>query len=287
MKPVWIAKETSFNLLKSVCPPRDQNTHKGNYGKVLLVCGSEGFTGAAALAAKAALRCGSGLIFTGVPRAVYPIVAAKLDEPMVFPLPCDSSGRLTMEALPALLTRMESCDACLIGPGLGRSEELDRLVCELISHSRIPVVLDADGINAAAVHIDVLRGASCPIILTPHEGEFRRLTQAEEADRISGARALARQLGAVVLRKGHESIVTDGKRTYVNHTGNAGMATGGSGDVLAGILVSFLGRGVPPLEAAAAGCWLHGQAGDLAAAQYGEYAMTPGDLIRMLPRLLP
>ena len=194
---------------------------------------------------------------------------------------------MSPEALPEILKRLETVDACLLGPGLGRSPEVDALVLEVIRHCRVPLALDADGINSSAGHIDVLRGAACPLILTPHEGEFRRLTRKAEKDRIDGARNLARETGAVILRKGHTTVITDGEQTYVNRTGNAGMATGGSGDVLSGILVSILGRGIPPLEAAAAAAWLHGRAGDLAAARLGQYAMGPGDLLDELPRLLP
>ena len=286
MLPTWLVQQTSYSLIKRLCPPRDQNTHKGDYGRVLILAGSEGFTGAPSLAAKAALRTGAGLIFTGVPRTVYPIVAAKLDAPMVFPLP-DENGRLSPDALDVILEKLETADACLLGPGLGRSPGVDTLVLELIRRCRCPLVLDADGINAAAGHIDVLRGAACPVILTPHEGEFRRLTQAPETDRITGAITLARETGAVVLRKGHQTVITDGKKTYVNRTGNAGMATGGSGDVLAGILAALLGQGIPPLEAAAAAAWLHGTSGDRAAGRLGQYAMGPLDLLEALPRLLP
>lgn len=286
MKPVWITKRTSAALVRQNCPPRKQNTHKGDYGRILILSGAEGFTGAPALAAKAALRTGAGLIFTGVPRTVYPIVASKLDAPMVFPL-ADDRGKLSLDAVPDILERLKTADACLLGPGLGRSDQLDELVLEIVRHCRCPLVLDADGINAAAGHIDVLRGAACPIVLTPHEGEFRRLTQAPERDRIAGAQDLARETGCVVLRKGHETIITDGRRTYVDRTGNAGMATGGSGDVLAGILAALLGQSVPALEAAATAAWLHGTAGDLAAERLGQYALGPTDLLDELPRLLP
>lgn len=286
MQKVKITRRTSSALVEQNCPPRDQNTHKGDYGKVLLLCGAEGYTGAPALAAKAALRMGAGLIFLGVPRSVYPIVASKLDAPMVFPLP-DREGKLSAEALPYILEKLEQADACLVGPGLGRSEELDTLVTEVVKDCKCPLVLDADGINAMAAHKDILRGAACPLILTPHEGEFRRLTQAAEADRMAGAVSLARELNAVILRKGHETVITDGYKIYLNRTGNAGMATGGSGDVLAGILTALLGQGVSPLKAAATAAWLHGSAGDLAAARLGQYAMGPNDLLKALPQLLP
>ncbi len=286
MRPAWIAKKTSEALVRQVCPLRKRDTHKGDYGKILLICGAEGYTGAPYLAAQAALRTGAGLIFTGVPRSVYPVVAAKLHSPMVFPLP-DEEGRLSLQALPQLLERLEMADACLLGPGLGRSEALDILVCELVRHCRCPMVLDADGINAISAHMDVLREAACPIVLTPHEGEFRRLTSSEEPDRVSGAAALAKDLGVTILRKGHETVITDGDRSYVNRTGNAGMATGGSGDVLAGILTALLGQGIELLKAAAAAAWLHGTAGDLAARELGQYALAPTDLIGQLSRLLP
>lgn len=285
MRPLWMAKQTSASLVLNHCPPRKQNTHKGDYGRVLILAGAEGYTGAPALAARGALRAGAGLIFTGVPRCVYPIVATKLDGPMVIPL-ADANGMISMDALPAILERLETADACLVGPGLGRSEQVEQLVQAVLQACRCPLILDADGINAVSGHMHILCGAACPIILTPHEGEFRRLTRAAEADRVTGAMALARKTGCVILRKGHETVITDGTMTYVNHTGNAGMATGGSGDVLSGVLLALLGQNVPPLEAAAAAAWLHGAAGDLAASRLGQYAMGPGDLLDSLPQLL-
>ncbi len=279
--------------IRQLLPVRPRFSHKGDFGRVLLVCGSVGFTGAAALAARAALRTGAGLITVATPRQVWPIVAAKLDEPMVMPMAEDKAGRLSLQAAPALAQLLAKADACLIGPGLGRSEELDALVAALVGEARCPVVLDADGINAMAGHIDRLREAACPLILTPHDGEFLRLspsTALPPADfdtRADRAMMLAQQLGAVVLLKGYRTAITDGKRLYRNETGNPGMATGGSGDVLAGMLVSLLGQGLAPLEAAAAAAWLHGAAGDRCAAERGEYGMTPSDLVDAASRLLP
>ena len=279
--------------IRQLLPVRPRFSHKGDYGRVLLVCGSVGFTGAAALAARAALRTGAGLITVATPRQVWPIVAAKLDEPMVVPMAEDKAGRLSLQAAPALTQLLAKADACLIGPGLGRSEELDALVAALVGGARCPVVLDADGINAMAGHIDRLREAACPLILTPHDGEFLRLSPgaalppADFDARADRAMTLARKLSAVVLLKGYRTAITDGKRLYRNETGNPGMATGGSGDVLAGMLVSLLGQGLAPLEAAAAAAWLHGAAGDRCAAERGEYGMTPSDLIDAASRLLP
>lgn len=286
MKPMWTAERTSGELVRRYCPVRDPFSHKGDFGRVVIVAGGEGYTGAPVLAARGAIRTGAGLIFTGVPRGVYPIVAAKLDAPMVFPLP-DKEGYVASAALPVVLERLQGADACLVGPGLGRGEAVEKLVLGLLRVCRCPLILDADGISAVSGHIDQLRGAACPIVLTPHEGEFRRLTRDPEQDRVNGAMALAEKTGCIVLRKGHETIITDGRKTYLNRTGNAGMATGGSGDVLSGILLALLGQKVPPLAAAATAAWLHGTAGDLAAMELGEYAMTPGDLLDRLPRLLP
>ena len=279
----WI--QTSHTLLKQNLPQRDPQAHKGDFGKVLIVSGSHGYAGAPALAALAALRTGSGLIYVTVPECIYPVVAGKLLEPMVFGYPAEGDGFSAL-AIPKILDRLASCDACLIGPGLGRTSVVFQLVQTVLRESTVPVVVDADGLNALDGHIDLLRGAACPVVLTPHEGEFVRLGGDLRAGRQAAAERMALQTGAVVLLKGHRTIITDGRQTYVNPTGNPGMATGGSGDVLAGILTSLLGQGVPPLEAAAAAAWLHGTAGDRCAAELGQYGMTPGDMIGVLPRLL-
>lgn len=171
-RPAWTAQCTNRKLIGELLPVRRRESHKGDYGRVLLLCGSEGLTGAARLAAKAALRTGSGLVYLGVPEKIYPIIAAGAGSEIVFPLPCDEAGRLCMAALPAITARLPEMDAVLLGPGLGRSEELTRLVQAVLSICRVPLVLDADGINAAAPHIDVLRGCACPVVLTPHDGEF-------------------------------------------------------------------------------------------------------------------
>lgn len=268
----------------ALLPDRKEDAHKGNFGRILLLCGSLGYTGAPALAARGALRTGAGLIFLGVPEEIYAIEAVKLDEPMVFPLPGEA-GMLSSEALPEILDRLEAMDACLVGPGLGRGPGVETVVREVIRTFHGPLVLDADGINAMAAHKDELCGRGGPLVLTPHPGEFRRLGGDPE-DRQGSAEAMAGELGAVVLLKGHRTLITDGLRTYCNTTGNPGMATGGSGDVLSGMILSLLGQGLAPLEAAAAGAWLHGAAGDLAARRLGQYAMTPTDLLEELPQLL-
>lgn len=277
---------TSADFVDGLLPKRKPFSHKGDYGRVLILAGSTGYTGAPALAANAALRAGAGLIFVGVPQAVYPIVATKLDEPMVFPLSCDKNGRLTIRALSDILPRLSQCDACLLGPGLGQNRHSLRLVTAILRAAACPIILDADGINALEGHIDELGKAACPVILTPHDGEYRRLTgHLPGENRFQAAQALARQTHATVLLKSHRTLVVGADKSYLNATGNPGMATGGSGDVLAGILLALLGQGLPPTEAAAAAAWLHGATGDFCAEQ-GQYGLAPTDIIANLPRFL-
>ena len=269
----------------SILPDRDPWSHKGNFGKILLLCGSRGFTGAAALAARAALRTGAGLVFLGVPESIYAIEAVKLDEPIVFPLP-EADGKLSEAAIPEVLRRLPQMDAVLIGPGLGQSEGVFAVVKAVLEQFAGPVVVDADGINVLSTHRDLLRERVYPTILTPHDVEFARLGGIITEDRVTSAVSVARDLGSIVLLKGHRTVITDGVDCYVNHTGNPGMAVGGSGDVLSGVIVSLLGQGIPPLQAAACGAYLHGAAGDLCAKDLGQYGMLPSDMVEALPRLL-
>lgn len=280
-----IIKELDREAVLSVLPNRAPWGHKGTFGKILLLCGSRGYTGAAYLAAMGALRSGAGLVFLGVPESIYAIEAVKLNEPVVFPLP-DSGGKLSADAVPEILERLPKMDAVLIGPGLGKSEGTWAVVKAVLENAACPVVLDADGINLLAAHKDVLRGRSCPTILTPHDGEFARIGGRIGDDRMGAAGNLTRELGCILLLKGHRTCITDGRTGYVNHTGNPGMAVGGSGDLLAGIIVSLLGQGIDPLEAAACGAWLHGAAGDRCAQRLGQYAMLPTDMLEELPRLM-
>ena len=277
--------ELNHEKVLSILPDRDPFAHKGKFGKILLLCGSRGYTGAAALSAMGALRSGAGLVFLGVPETIYAIEAVKLNEPVVFPLP-DCGGTLSTEAVPEILERLPKMDAVLIGPGLGQSKGASAAVQAVLENFSGPVVVDADGINNLSRHMDILRDRTYPTILTPHDGEFSRLGGVIGADRAGSAANLARDTGAMVLLKGHRTVITDGEKCYVNHTGNPGMAVGGSGDVLAGMIVSLLGQGIAPLEAAACGAWLHGAAGDLCAAEIGQYGMLPGDMVEALPRLL-
>ena len=262
-------------LVRSLLPPRRADGHKGDFGKIYVVAGSVGYTGAPVYAAEAASRTGSGLVFVGVPEAVYPVVAARCATAMAQPLPEDRA---------ALLERMERCDAAVLGPGLGRSPRAEELTLFLLEKLEKPLVLDADGINAAAAHIHVLRDRRRPAVVTPHGGEFLRLGGDLSRGREDAALAMARALGCVVVLKGPGTVVAapDG-RVRRNTTGNCGMAKGGSGDILAGMIASLIGQGAEPFDAAACAVWLHGRAGDLCSRDLTEYAMTPPDMIGRLP----
>ena len=278
-------RRLNHKLVLSLLPDRNPWGHKGNFGKLLLLCGSRGYTGAAFFAAMGALRAGAGLVFLGVPESIYGIEAVKLNEPVIFPLP-DAGGRLSADAVPEILTRLPQMDAVLVGPGLGQSEGTLAVVRAVLEKAECPVVVDADGINVLSAHRDLLRGRKLPTILTPHDGEFARLGGVIGEDRMAAAAALAEELGCVVLLKGHETCITDGTDGYLNPTGNPGMAVGGSGDVLAGVITALLGAGLSPLEAAACGAWLHGASGDRCAAELGQYGMLPTDMLSALPRLM-
>ena len=277
--------EMNHQGVLSILHDRDPYAHKGDFGKILLLCGSRGYTGAAALAAMGALRSGAGLVYLGVPESIYAIEAVKLTEPVVFPLP-DEDGKLGLLAVNEIQELLPKMDAVLVGCGLGQSQGTFVVVKAVLEQANCPVVLDADGINVLREHKDILRGRQHPTILTPHDGEFTRFGGTIGENRMASAAYFAREWNAIVLLKGHRTCITDGHIHYENHTGNPGMAVGGSGDVLAGIIVSLLGQGLKPLEAAACGAWLHGAAGDLCAEEIGQYGMLPTDMLNALPRLL-
>ena len=263
-------------------PRRDPEGHKGTFGKVLCVCGSVGYTGAPIFAGRGAVRTGSGLVFLAVPESVWPVAAVKSDEAMPFPMP-EAEGRLSLLAEESIRRRAESCDAVLIGCGLGRGWQTDALVRNLLTIEK-PMVLDADGLNALSGREELLQKRAAPTILTPHEGEFLRLGGDLSAGREAAAAAFSEKYGVYLVLKGHRTVVAapDG-RLAVNGTGNSGMAKGGSGDVLAGMILSLLGQGCGAFETCCAGVWLHGRAGDLAAADKGERGMTPTDLLEQIP----
>ncbi|MDZ4781669.1 MAG: NAD(P)H-hydrate dehydratase [Planctomycetia bacterium] len=265
--------------------PRDPESHKGDYGRLLLIGGSRGMSGAIALAGLAAVRSGAGLVRLATPDVSLDAVAAQFPAYMTLALPSDRHGRIARTAWDALHRAIEQVNVVAIGPGLGRSLGLGWLVDRLYREVALPMVVDADALNALADRGTPLAEHSGPRILTPHSGEFRRLVPNSSNDRAeqeSQAIELARSAGIVLVLKGHHTLVTDGKMSFHNTTGNPGMATGGSGDVLTGVITALLGQGLTPLDAARLGVYLHGAAGDIAADVYGEVSLTPLDIVESL-----
>ncbi len=268
--------------------PRPVESNKGTFGRVLVVAGSRGMSGAAVLCASAALRGGAGLVRLAVPAELLPVVASANPCYLTAPLPQDERGLLSAAAEAEILTLARANDVLALGPGLGRSPALDSLVDALVEKAALPIVLDADGINAFQQRPERLRGRNAPLILTPHPGELARLlgvdVPAVQADREEIAARFARDHAVILVLKGHATIVTDGRRIYCNSTGNPGMATGGTGDVLTGLVAALLAQHLEPFSAAQLGVYLHGLAGDLARDELGEVSLIASDLLHYLPR---
>ena len=279
--------------MKPICglpclPPRRPDSHKGDYGRVLVLAGSRGRGGAAALAGNAALRSGAGLVTIGTAESVYPILAADVTCCTTRPFPETTAGTLSDKARAEILRFAEAFDVVALGPGLGRHPGTTRLVRELTLRIQKPMVLDADALNALAEDVEALKRAPAPRILTPHPGEMGRLAGLTTAE-VQKARQLvalrfAREYRAVAVLKGHGSVVSDGRRVFVNPTGNPGMATGGAGDVLTGVIAALLGQKLSPFDAALLGAYVHGLAGDLAAKQFGQVSLIATDVLDSLPQ---
>lgn len=267
--------------------PRPADSNKGMFGKVLVVAGSVGMSGAAILTGTAALRSGAGLVRVATAREMLPVVAGGQPSYMTVPLPQDDAGHISLQARDILQQQARASDVLAVGPGLGRSEDLTALLTELVQHTTIPLVLDADGLNAFAGQANRLRQHAGPRILTPHPGEFARLLQTDIATVQQQRRELAARFAhehqLIVVLKGSQTIVTDGRHFYENTTGNPGMATGGSGDVLTGVIAALLGQHLEPFAAAQLGVYVHGLAGDLARQRLGEVGPIASDLLACLP----
>ncbi len=287
------AAPTGLNLLRpeELAPalrPRAPRSHKGDYGHLLLVAGSPGKAGAAILAARAAVRSGAGLVTAAVPAPILPTVDLGSIESMTLALPCDPSGGVAGDAAGAIGAASAGKTAVALGPGLGLAEGTVAAVRAAVAACELPLLLDADGINAFAGAVGLLAGRLAPMVLTPHPGELARLlgvkTAEVLADRIAAARRATAETGGIVVLKGHQTLVADPEgQVYVNPTGNPGMATGGTGDVLTGLIGGLLAQRYEPLTAALLGVYLHGLAGDLAAERTGEAALAAGDLLETLP----
>ena len=275
------------DFARAALPPRKPDGHKGNFGKLLVVGGAVGYTGAPYLTASAAVRSGCGLVYLGVPDSIWEIETVRCVSAMPFPLAGGGGGTLSRKALSAVLEKLSVCDALAIGPGLGRDEDTAKLIREVLEKTEKPVVLDADGINALEGHIDILDSRQGRVtILTPHDGEFARIGGHTRGYRVETARAFAQVHGCILVLKGHRTITAGPEgNVLVNTTGNSGLAKGGSGDVLTGLIASLLVQGASPVLAAAGGAWIHGRAGDVAAEELTEYCMTPEDVIAAFPKV--
>ena len=283
--------EITSEMVKNALPKRHPDSNKGTFGHLLSVCGSMNMPGSAVLAASAAVRTGAGLVTAAFPTMAYNAIAPHLIEPLLCPLSSDENGFLSSRSIYGIIDRLEKASACLIGCGLGQTAETKQLVREVLLRSTNPIVLDADGINLITNNINILNAVSVPVIITPHPGEMSRLCRISvreiQAQRTEVSLWFAKQSQTIVVLKGAGTVIAtpDGK-CYINKTGNSGMAKGGSGDMLAGMIGSLLAQGMSPELSAICGVYLHGASGDLAASKTSERGITPSDMVRILPELL-
>lgn len=281
-------KETDRLLFNKAVFNRPDDSNKGTLGSLLCICGSYGMAGAAIMAGKAALRCGIGLLKIAVPKSIYPVCATNILESVYYPLEETSSGVISSKNTDFLLEMCEKSSAVVIGCGLSVCDDTKNLVQSVITNCEKPLVIDADALNCICNKPEILKNLKAPAIITPHPGEMARLLHSTpktvNSNRENTAINFAKKFGVVTVLKGAGTIIAspDGE-VYINHTGNSGMATGGSGDVLSGIISSLLAQGASPINAAAAGVFLHGTIGDLAAEKLGKISMLPTDMIDMIP----
>ncbi len=288
-------KKFEQNTLKNAITPqiakqhitkRQNHIHKGDCGRLFVLAGSLGLTGAAIMACRAALKSGTGLITLGCAQSLNSIFEIAMPEVMTMPL-ADSDGTISFEDINKILERANASDCVLIGPGLGNTPHTQKIVCELATKCNKPLIIDADGINALARNINVLTARKYETVLTPHIGEFARLVGKSTDDILKNTEKYAKEFskkhGVTVVLKSHQTVVAQGDECYVNILGNPGMATGGSGDVLAGIIASLKAQGKSCKNSALAGVYVHSLAADMAAYSLGEYGLTPGDIIDYTP----
>ena len=283
-------RRVEFDYIENRLPHRPSDAHKGTMGTLCLVTGSFGFSGAAVLSAMSALRSGVGLMYQILPECIYPIFASSVYESVCVPVKGNQNGTVCADDIPKILEYTSKATSVLIGCGMGNSEDTAAVLRAIAESSKVPIIIDADGINALSRHIDILDKANAEIILTPHVKEFSRLSGLSVEDILKApaerAADYAREHGGVTLvLKGHRTYIAQGAEIYENIAGNSGMAKGGSGDVLAGIIASLSAQGASALDAAVTGVHIHALAGDIAAAKLSRAAMLPRDIIEALPEI--
>src|SRR3990167_3228983 len=269
-------------------PRRKPDTHKDDYGHIFILAGSPGLSGAAVLCANSAMRSGAGLVTLGLPESLYNITAKRVFlEVMLKPLPQAKEKTLSLSAYPKIAEFTKNTDVLAIGPGLSRNPQTQKLIRRIISNIHKPMVIDADALNALSGNLEILRINPNLKILTPHPGEFSRLSGAPrvyiQKNRETLAKKFAYDYNIILVLKGHNTVVASPNKLYVNKTGNPGMATAGSGDVLTGIISALLGQGLDGFSAAKTGAYLHGLAGDLAAKEKTQAALIASDIIDHIP----
>ncbi|MCL2513409.1 MAG: NAD(P)H-hydrate dehydratase [Oscillospiraceae bacterium] len=279
----------TLNEVKNKLLPRKYDAHKGDFGHVLIVAGSYNMPGAAVLAANAAVECGAGLVTAAFPESAYPAIASKLTEPLLLPLPENAEGRISAEAIKKLKPALEKADTVLMGCGMGLDEDTAKTTEFVIKNANGTLIIDADGINCAALNINILKEAKAGLILTPHPGEMARLTGLSigeiNGNRLYAAKDLAEKYGITLLLKGANTVIAGENRIFVNPTGNPGLSRGGSGDLLAGIIAAFAANGLPPTEAAASAAFIHGLAADRVAGRHSQLACTPSRILNEIHNL--
>ncbi len=282
----------TYDTVRRILKPRSQDTHKGTYGHLFILAGSPGKTGAATLAAQGALRTGTGLVTAGIPRSLNPIMAQKLTEAMTEPLPETESGTFGKESIEATLKTISSRKTALaVGPGISTTQDTAEFLYETLKNCPVPIVADADGITLIAQNLQILKELKAPIVLTPHPGEMSRLIgrtgEDVQKNRIGVARDFSSMYNVYTVLKGARTVIsTPDGRVFINPTGNAGMASGGMGDVLTGIIGGFLAQGYSPEDACVLGVFSHGLAGDFVARKRGEAGIIAGDVANSLPETL-
>ncbi|MDD4202742.1 MAG: NAD(P)H-hydrate dehydratase [Candidatus Omnitrophica bacterium] len=269
---------------------RGLDTHKGDFGHVFVVAGSVGMTGAAYLTSQTALLCGSGLVTLGIPESLNDIMEIKLTEVMTLPLEQTVSRTLSLKAEKRIMDFSEKVNVCALGPGLSTNKKTLTLIRKIVPKLKVPLVLDADGLNAISTNVGLLKKRKAATVITPHLGEMARLT-GKSVKRIENfkenvAKEFAMKYNVVVVLKGYNTVIADTNgQTFINTTGNSGMSTAGTGDVLTGIIASLIGQGIHPYSAAVLGVYMHGKAGDLVAKEKGQFSLIATDILKALPRI--